>query len=192
MKKIPFKKARFLTSALKKEELLHLPLPQIALVGRSNVGKSSLINHLLATKNLAKTSSTPGKTQRINYFLVDESLLLVDLPGYGYAKTSQLLRKEWGKWIDTFLREKSFLLILFLLDSRREVQESDLQFIAWAEQMGKPIFTLFTKEDKLPQKEREGLFAALGGRKDVLPYSIKLGKRREQLIAIINRALWEH
>ena len=89
MKNIPFRSAQFLTSALQTDELPKLNLPEIATIGRSNVGKSSLINHLLQSKKVAKVSSTPGKTQRINYFVVDKELLLVDLPGYGYAKTSK-------------------------------------------------------------------------------------------------------
>ena len=97
MKKVLFKKAEFLTSALKTDELPDTKLPEIAIVGRSNVGKSSLINHLLRSKVVAKVSSTPGKTQRINYFVIDESLLLVDLPGYGYAKVPQHIRKMLSK-----------------------------------------------------------------------------------------------
>ena len=129
MKKILFKKGVFLTSALKTSELPETDMPEIAVVGRSNVGKSSLINHLLRSKTIVKVSSKPGKTQRINYFVIDNALMLVDLPGYGYAKTSKSIQEEWGVWIDRYLKERKLKLILFLLDSRRELSDEDQQFL---------------------------------------------------------------
>ena len=195
MKKIPFKKAVFLTSALKTEELPDIDLPEIAIVGRSNVGKSSLINHLLRTKTVAKVSSKPGKTQRINYFVIDDSLLLVDLPGYGYAKTSKSLQEEWGLWIDKYLKERGLKLILFLLDSRREMTDEDRQFIEWTAYEKMPLLLILTKGDKLSQGEKLAAFKRIDREKSLsgLPpimYSIREGKCRETLVHEVNKQIW--
>ncbi len=197
MKKVEFKSAQFLTSALKTDELPELTLPEIAVVGRSNVGKSSLINHLLQSKKVAKVSSTPGKTQRINYFVIDESLLLVDLPGYGYAKTSKTLQEEWGVWIDKYLKERGLKLILFLLDSRRELTEEDRQFLGWAFYEKIPLLLVLTKGDKLSQKEKHAAFKRIENEKSLsgfppLLYSVKEGKCRQALIHEINQVLWDY
>ncbi|MCB1109667.1 MAG: YihA family ribosome biogenesis GTP-binding protein [Chlamydiia bacterium] len=196
MKKLVFKKAVFLTSALKTEELPAVALPEIAVVGRSNVGKSSLINHLLRSKTVAKVSSRPGKTQRINCFVIDDALLLVDLPGYGYAKTSKSLQEEWGVWIDKYLKERGLKLILFLIDARRDLTEEDKQFIIWAEHHCIPLLLILTKGDKLTQKEQHAMRKRLEDEKILsgfppLLYSIKEGKCREALIHELNKALWD-
>ena len=196
MKNVLFKKAVFLTSALKTEELPDVDLPEIAVVGRSNVGKSSLINHLLRSKTVAKVSSRPGKTQRINYFVIDDALLLVDLPGYGYAKTSKSLQEEWGVWIDKYLKERGLKLILFLIDARREISEEDKQFIIWAKHHHMPLLLILTKGDKLSQKEQHAMRKRLEHEKILsgfppLLYSIKEGKCREALIHELNKALWD-
>ena len=196
MKKIPFKHAEFLTSALKTDELPHQNLPEVAFVGRSNVGKSSLINHLLRSKTVAKVSSTPGKTQRINYFIIDQALLLVDLPGYGYAKTSKKSQEQWGVWIDTYLKTRDLQLILFLLDSRRELTQEDRQFVQWAQSVGMPLLLVLTKKDKLTQKDKHAVSdqiqqKELLSRFPFLLYSVKEGNCRERLIHEINRVLWD-
>ncbi|MCB1107619.1 MAG: YihA family ribosome biogenesis GTP-binding protein [Chlamydiia bacterium] len=196
MKNIPFKKSVFLTSALKTEELPESSLPEIAIVGRSNVGKSSLINHLLRSKAVAKVSSRPGKTERINYFIIDDALLLVDLPGYGYAKTSKSVQEEWGVWIDQYLHGRKLRLILFLLDSRREITDEDRQFIEWAIHTETPLLLILTKGDKLTQKERHASIKRIENEKTLrgfppLLYSIKEGKCREALIHAVNRMLWD-
>src|SRR3990167_7295283 len=123
MKPVPFSKAQFIASAFAEEQCPRLldpsgnPMPEIALVGRSNVGKSSLINHLLRSPKLAKTSSIPGKTQSINFFSVDDRLALVDLPGYGYAKISKTIVQKWSSLIDSYLQKRSTLkALLFLID----------------------------------------------------------------------------
>lgn len=196
MKKILFKKGVFLTSALKTSELPETALPEIAVVGRSNVGKSSLINHLLRSKTIVKVSSKPGKTQRINYFVIDDALTLVDLPGYGYAKTSKSIQEEWGVWIDRYLKERKLKLILFLLDSRRELSDEDQQFLEWAHHKNMPLLVLLTKGDKLSQREKHEALQrferekVLSGTPSLL-YSIKEGKCREALIHEVNKALWD-
>lgn len=124
-------------------------LPEYAFIGRSNVGKSSLINMLTDHKKLAKTSSTPGKTQLINHFLINKEWYLVDLPGYGYAKTSKQNRSKWSGFIKDYLETRSNLLYTFVLvDSRHEPQKIDLEFMAWLGGSGIPFVIVFTKTDK--------------------------------------------
>ncbi len=123
--------------------------PEFAFIGRSNVGKSSLINMMAARKGLAKTSGKPGKTQLINHFLIDESWYLVDLPGYGYAKTSKKNRAAWGQMIQDYLINRENLQIVFvLIDSRLDPQKIDLEFIQWLGENGIPLALVFTKADK--------------------------------------------
>ncbi|MEQ8909077.1 MAG: ribosome biogenesis GTP-binding protein YihA/YsxC [Vicingaceae bacterium] len=124
--------------------------PEYAFIGRSNVGKSSLINMLCGKKKLAKTSSTPGKTQLINHFLINDHWYLVDLPGYGYAKVSRESRNKWDKFIKKYLFSRSNLLYTFvLIDSRHEPQKVDLEFMAMLGMKQVPFVILFTKIDKL-------------------------------------------
>jgi len=125
-------------------------LPEFAFIGRSNVGKSSLINLLTGNKKLAKTSSTPGKTQLINHFVINDQWYLVDLPGYGYAKVSKSARSNWEKFIADYLtNRKSLMNIFILLDSRLEPQKIDLEFIDWCGEKQLPFVLVFTKIDKL-------------------------------------------
>ena len=120
-------------------------LPEFAFIGRSNVGKSSLINMLLSKKNLAKTSSAPGKTQLINHFIINDAWYLVDLPGYGFAKVSASSRKQWEKMIEGYIRKRETLVNLFVLvDSRHTPQEIDLKFIQRLGEWQVPFAILFT------------------------------------------------
>jgi GTP-binding protein len=124
--------------------------PEFAFIGRSNVGKSSLINMITGKKKLAKTSSTPGKTQLINHFSINDEWYLVDLPGYGYAKASKKSRKSWEHFISEYLLHREFLLTTFvLIDSRLEPQAIDLEFMNWCGSKGIPFSIIFTKTDKL-------------------------------------------
>lgn len=125
-------------------------LPEFAFIGRSNVGKSSLINMLTGKKNLAKTSGTPGKTRLINHFLINEKWYLVDLPGYGYAKSARSNRSKWEKFIAEFLSKRQTLQNTFvLLDARLEPQKIDLEFMTWCGERQLPFSMVFTKIDKL-------------------------------------------
>ncbi len=143
------KSAEFLCSNTRTDKLPELNLPEYAFIGRSNVGKSSLINALTNKKNLAKTSQTPGKTQLINHFLINNEWYLVDLPGYGYAKTSRSNRTEWEKFIRRYLRVRENLQCLFvLIDSRHEPQKIDLEFCQWLGENEIPFLLIFTKADK--------------------------------------------
>jgi GTP-binding protein len=128
--------------------------PEFAFIGRSNVGKSSLINMLTNSRHLAKTSTKPGKTQTINHFLINKEWYLVDLPGYGYANVSKSIREGFGKIIEDYVLKRENLSCLFiLLDSRLEPQKIDLSFIEWAGSKGIPIALLLTKTDKLSRNE---------------------------------------
>ncbi len=133
--------------------------PEFAFIGRSNVGKSSLINMLTQTKKLAKTSVKPGKTQTINHFLINKSWYLVDLPGYGYASVSKSLRHGFGKMIEQYILNRESLSCLFILiDARLEPQSIDLNFIQWAGEKGVPLALLFTKSDKPKRNELQKNF----------------------------------
>lgn len=126
------------------------PLPEYAFIGRSNVGKSSLINMLTNHKNLAKTSGKPGKTQLINHFKINQNWYLVDLPGYGYAKASKTSRAKWEKFISEYLTQREELLNVFvLLDCRLEPQQIDLEFMNWCGEKAIPFSMVFTKIDKV-------------------------------------------
>jgi len=128
--------------------------PEFAFIGRSNVGKSSLINMLTNTKGLAKISATPGKTQTINHFIINSAWYLVDLPGYGYASVSKSTREGFGKMIEDYVTKRPNLACVFILvDSRLEPQKNDLSFINWVGSKGVPLCLVFTKTDKLKQNE---------------------------------------
>lgn len=128
--------------------------PEYAFIGRSNVGKSSLINMLMNHKGLAKTSGKPGKTQLINHFLVDEKWYVVDLPGYGYAKVSKSSRKDFHKIITSYLANRSSMVAVFvLIDSRLEPQKNDIEFMRWLGENQVPFCIAFTKIDKLSSNE---------------------------------------
>ncbi|MCH9621828.1 MAG: putative GTP-binding protein EngB [Chlamydiia bacterium] len=153
-----FKQCKFLLSATDPSHYPKDNFPIIVFAGRSNVGKSSLINHLFSKKGLAHTSSNPGKTALINYFLVDDNLFLVDIPGYGYAKKSKTEQNKWDEWINTFI-ETNFDKIVFtvLIDSRHPPFPKDIELISWITSLGKKPLVVFTKTDKLKGKERKKL-----------------------------------
>jgi GTP-binding protein len=148
------KKAEFLMSNTRWKECPKPTMPEYAFIGRSNVGKSSLINMLCDNKKLAKTSSTPGKTQLINHFLINESWLLCDLPGYGYAKVSKRDREDWRKMIRQYLFNRENLMNVFvLLDSRVKPQQIDMEFMMDLGENEIPFSIIFTKADKLKPKD---------------------------------------
>ncbi|WP_234109407.1 ribosome biogenesis GTP-binding protein YihA/YsxC [Chryseobacterium sp. R2A-55] len=150
------KTAEFVKSSEKWQNCPEPNLPEYAFIGRSNVGKSSLINALMNRKDLAKTSQTPGKTQLINHFLVNDNWYLTDLPGYGYAKVSKSSRKDFEKLITNYILNRKNLVNLFILvDSRHSPQKIDLEFIEWCGENSIPFSIVFTKSDKLKPKESE-------------------------------------
>lgn len=173
--------ARFVYSAGKKADLQPSSLPEIALVGRSNAGKSSLINHLLNQKDLARVSKTPGKTSLINFFLVDDTFLLVDLPGYGYAKTAQSNKKRWASFVTHYLSTRSSLsLICQLIDSRHPPTEDDCNFANWT---NTPLLYIFTKSDLVSSPDGYKSHLKILPKKTFssIHYSIKTGIARQAL-----------
>ena len=147
--------ARFVTSAAQPSDFPPPSLPEIAVVGRSNVGKSTLINALVGQPGLARTSRTPGRTRLVNWFAIEERFHLVDLPGYGYAEVSQATRESWRPLIERYLAERTSLAgVLLLIDIRRGAQDEELDFIPWLEQRAMPVAVALTKADKLPKNKR--------------------------------------
>lgn len=161
------KSAKFVTSAVKPAHYPEAVHPEVAFAGRSNVGKSSLINTLVNRKRLVKTSSTPGRTQTINFFSVNESFSLVDLPGYGYAKAPSALKREWGPMVETYLKGRTTLrAVVLVLDVRRIPTLQEQNFIDWLVLYHRTPILVLTKADKLSRsaqgKQRHLVGAALG------------------------------
>jgi GTP-binding protein len=147
--------ARFVISAAKPDQFPPPTLPEIAVVGRSNVGKSSLINALTGNAGLARTSRTPGRTRLVNWFEISETFMLVDLPGYGYAAVSRDTRESWRPLIESYLSDrKSLVGVLLLIDVRRGPGEEELDFVPWLEARKIPVVVALTKSDKLPKNKR--------------------------------------
>lgn len=146
--------AKYLISSPKVENCPAPTLPEYAFIGRSNVGKSSLINMITGLTKLAKTSSSPGKTQLINHFIINDTWFMVDLPGYGFAKVSQTQRASWEKMIANYLQKRENLVTVFvLIDSRHNPQKLDLEFLRKLGDWGIPFNMVFTKADKSTQRE---------------------------------------
>lgn len=147
--------AKFVTSATRPSQYPLGELPEIAFAGRSNVGKSSLINTLVNRKRLVRTSRTPGRTQLINFFSINDRLMLVDLPGYGYAKVPDRVRKKWRPMIEAYLTRREVLKgVILLLDTRRVPDERERLFVAWLNSHGQPVIPVLTKSDKLSKSAR--------------------------------------
>ena len=188
--------AEFIKSATKPSEYPPGNFPEVAIAGKSNVGKSSLINALVNRKNLAKTSSSPGRTQLINFFRVNEALSLVDLPGYGYAKVSLEVRKTWKPMVESYLQTRQEIrLVILIMDARRGPSPDDLALLDWLNYHNIPSLIVLTKADKLSQIERARQKKALaelplfsGG--NLLFFSAVTGEGKEELWRMIQKA-WE-
>lgn len=190
--------AKFVTSAAKPEQFPASHAPEVAFLGRSNVGKSSLLNSLLGTKH-AHVSNTPGRTQTINFFAVNfgvektrPDLMLADLPGYGYARVPKHIVGEWPKFIEPYLGEREQLrLCVCLIDSNIPPQNSDLQLVEWLQSHGKLFQLVGTKTDRLSgnklKQSLKALEAEFGG--EVLPYSSKSGTGKDELWRVIRITL---
>lgn len=171
-------------------------LPEYAFIGRSNVGKSSLINMLMKNNKLAKTSSKPGKTQTINHFLINKNWYLVDLPGYGYASISKAMREKWQKMIREYLTKRENLQLVFVLvDSRLEPQKIDIEFINQLGKDGIPFAIIFTKTDKISapkiQSNVQKFYNKLAEQWEEMPYrllsSSESGRGREEILDFIEQ-----
>ncbi|MDD4342802.1 MAG: ribosome biogenesis GTP-binding protein YihA/YsxC [Eubacteriales bacterium] len=143
-------KSDFVISAVRKKQYPADGLPEVAFVGRSNVGKSSLINTIINRKNLARTSGKPGKTQTINFYLINDNFHLVDLPGYGFAKVSRDIKEKWAEFIEEYLNDRPNLVgIIQLIDLRHPPTEDDLMMFDWLKHLGIPFLLVATKADKI-------------------------------------------
>lgn len=191
-KTMKIKTATFLISAAKPEQFLSGNLAEIAFVGRSNVGKSSLLNSLLNRKQLAMTSGTPGKTRLINFFLINEDFRFVDLPGYGFARVSKEMKEQWGQLIETYLAQREELrLVLQLVDLRHVPTAEDLAMYKWLIHYNRPTVIVATKADKISRGNREKHLAqirtglGLGSEGPVISYSAKTGEGKAALWKMI-------
>jgi len=188
--------AEFVISAVGPKQFPHDGKPQIAVAGRSNVGKSSIINSLLHRKNLVKTSQTPGKTQLINFFVINDSFYFVDLPGYGYARVPRAVTDAWAPMIEGYLKDAQELrAVVVLLDSRREPDERDIRLIEWLRQYDIPAIYALTKADKLNRQEteqaRRSMSTALGNTEPLVITSAKTGQGIKELWSAIIKNLKE-
>lgn len=188
--------AEFIISAVGPSQYPEDALPEIALAGRSNVGKSSLINCLISRKNLARTSSQPGKTQTLNYYKINQDLYFVDLPGYGYAKVSKTKREQWGKFIESYLLNREPLrLVMQLVDLRHPPSKDDQAMYEWLRHMDVPVLVVATKADKIPKsrwpKHLKIVRETLGMDKGVQPlmFSSELGLGKDELWGILEQAI---
>ncbi len=188
--------AEFIKSATRPTEYPDSGLPEIAFAGRSNVGKSSLINTLVNRKRLVKTSSTPGRTQLLNFFSINQSIVFVDLPGYGYAKVPVAIRKSWGPMIETYLSSRPILKgVVLIMDIRRDPGKDERNFVDWLHQQGLGVIPVLTKSDKLSasrQADRvKAVKALLPGADDLIRFSAKTRQGKDQVWAALRRVLGE-
>ena len=183
----------FIKSAFQEADWPLEPLAEIAFLGRSNVGKSSLINSLLNVHGLARTSSTPGRTQSLNFFLIDSRFRFVDLPGYGYARVPRIIKSTWGEMATSYLAKRaSLVLSIHIVDSRHEPTKLDLQLHEWLECQAQPRLIVATKSDKLSNNElRKSIERAQQAFNEdkVVPYSAKTGRGRDEVWRQIEAAL---
>lgn len=179
---------QFVGSFYSAEQIPDNNLPQIAFAGRSNVGKSSLLNKLVGQKKMAKVSSTPGKTRSINFFSVNKRFYFVDLPGYGYAKVSKTERESWGKLIEKYLTESRQLMgMVLLIDARRDPTEEDLMLTEWLEKRKLPVIIALTKADKLGRGDLNNKVRASQKEfnVEVIPFSILSGIGKNEILRAI-------
>jgi GTP-binding protein len=188
--------AEFVKSAIDPRAYPKDRRPEIAFVGRSNVGKSSLLNHLLNRRGLAKTSATPGKTQLLNFFSINRKYYFVDLPGYGYAKVPQAVKDRWGRVVTDYLYKRDTLrLVIVLVDSRHAASPLDIELLELLDRAQRPAVVVATKHDKLKSSARarqlKALRAGLGldGDSIVIPYSTVTGHGRKELWEALDSAL---
>lgn len=185
---LEIKKAEFVTSVYDLDSLPKRKLPEMAVAGRSNVGKSSLLNRLVGRKSLAKVSSTPGKTRCLNYFLINEGFYLVDLPGYGYAKAPKSLKKAWAELVSNYLEDSEYLAgLVHIIDSRHPPTPLDRQLTEYLQDLGMRVLVALTKVDKLTNRSRAELTRELEkdelyGPLDKIFFSIVTGEGKREIL----------
>ena len=190
-----FHKVNFALSAANPSQFPRNGIPQIAFAGKSNVGKSSVINRVLMRKNFAYVGASPGKTIHINYFLVDETAYLVDLPGYGYAKVSKSEKERWGRLMEDYFAAGDLITLgILIVDARHAPTQNDITMASWFQQTGCPCVVVANKLDKLKKSQIEGNMAVI--REDLslsddtilLPFSAEKGTNRDKLVGFIEAA----
>ena len=190
-----FNKVEFIRSAVKPADFLRDGLPQLAFAGRSNVGKSSVINRLVSRKNFARVGASPGKTSQINYFRLDERAYLVDLPGYGYAKVSKAERDRWGRLMEDYFASGLIALGVMIVDARHKPTADDVTMANWFYDADCPVAVVANKLDKLKKSEIEPnllcIRETLGLREGdgLIPFSAERGDGKEQLTALLRKML---
>ena len=191
-----FNKVEFIRSAVKPADFIRDGLPQLAFAGRSNVGKSSVINRLVGRKNLARVGASPGKTNQVNYFCLDGAAYLVDLPGYGYAKVSKAERDRWGRLMENYFASGLITLGVMIVDARHKPTADDVTMAGWFYDAECPLAVAANKLDKLKKSEVEPNLERIRETLDLregdglIPFSAERGDGKEQLIALL-RAMME-
>lgn len=195
---VNLQKAEFIRSAASPKDFPRDGRPQVAFAGRSNVGKSSVINRLLGRKNFARVGAAPGKTVHINYFLIDEVFYLVDLPGYGYAKVSKAEKDRWGRLMEDYFADRSLMTLgVMIVDARHKPTAEDRVMAQWYKDTGCPFFVVANKLDKLKKREIEpNLFQIretleLDETVKVIPFSAEKGDGKQELVDLLMSALRE-
>ena len=190
-----FNKVEFIRSAVKPADFIRDGLPQLAFAGRSNVGKSSVINRLVNRKNFARVGASPGKTSQINYFLLDGRAYLVDLPGYGYAKVSKAERDRWGRLMENYFASGLVTLGVMIVDARHKPTADDVTMAGWFYDAECPLAVAANKLDKLKKSEIEPNLERIRETLDLregdglIPFSAERGDGKEQLIALLRAML---
>lgn len=193
-----FNKAEFIRSAVRPEDFLRDGLPQLAFAGRSNVGKSSVINRLVNRKNFARVGASPGKTSQINYFRLDGGAYLVDLPGYGYAKVSHAERDRWGRLMEAYFASGLITMGVMIVDARHKPTADDVTMANWFYDTGCPVVVAANKLDKLkkseiaPNLETIRRVLALRESDRLVPFSAERGDGKEELIQALGAVLEEN
>ncbi|MCR6545011.1 ribosome biogenesis GTP-binding protein YihA/YsxC [Dehalobacterium formicoaceticum] len=192
---LKIKKSEYVLSAVKPDQYPEANVPEIALAGRSNVGKSSLINTLINRRSLARTSSQPGKTQTINFYKINDAWYFVDLPGYGFARVSHDAREEWGRMINTYLEQRTVLKEIWqLVDLRHPPSEQDQQMMQWLNYKNYPCIVVATKADKISKNQRSKnvkvIKETLGvTEEEIVIFSAQTGEGKEKLLQRIEQLL---
>ena len=193
---INFKRTEFILSAVRPETFLRDGLPQLAFAGRSNVGKSSVINRIVERRNFARVGASPGKTSQINYFSIDERGYLVDLPGYGYAKVAKSEKDRWGRLMESYFQDGAQLITVgvLIVDIRHKPTENDRVMHDWFRQTGCPEIIVANKLDKLKKSQVEPALELIRETLELtdedilLPFSAEKGNGKDELISLLNQA----
>ena len=192
-----FQKVEFLISAASPKDFPNKQLPEIAFAGKSNVGKSSVINRVLQRKNFARVGEKPGKTIHVNYFTIDNKCYFVDLPGYGYAKVSQAEKERWGKLMENYFAENRIDLGIMIVDARHAPTNNDITMARWFLDTGCPFVVVANKLDKVKKSQIEGNMQIIRQNLElpedcpVIPFSAEKGTGREELVKLILKAAGE-